>query len=61
MENETTKTALIEFLIEQIQERKEVYEFTANQPHNQFTDIIQEDRKKEIRQLVEFIEFVGSK
>lgn len=61
MKNKTTKTALIEFLIDQVQDRKELVEFTANQPHNQFTDIIQEDRKAEIRQLIEFIEFVGSK
>ena len=61
MENKTTKTALIEYLIEQVQDKKELAEFTAKQPYNQFTDILIDDRKKEIRQLIEFIEYVGSK
>ena len=57
----TTKIALIEFLIQQVNEKKELVEFTKSQPYNQFTDILIEDRKKEIREIIEFIEFVGSK
>ena len=60
MENKTTKTALIEYLIEQVTAKKAEVEFTQSQPWNNFTDILVDDKKAEIRQLIEFIEFVGN-
>jgi len=60
MKNLTTKTALIEYLIEQVTAKKSEVEFTQSQPYHQLTDILVEDKKAEIRQLIEFIEFVGN-
>jgi len=61
MDNLTIKQQLIDYLIEQVKDTKELAEFTAKQPYNQFTDILIEDRKNEVRKLIEYIEFVGSK
>ena len=60
MKDLTTKTALIEYLIEQVTAKKAEVEFTQSQPYHQLTDILVEDKKAEIRQLIEFIEFVGN-